>query len=135
LARRPSARGARITPNQLLDQNIGNVIENFAFKMNEETSTQTPFSAPSNDLHFEHRPRQGERASPQRCDRGGAPAKSAMTCGRGEQAQAAGVLDRLGTTVRAKLGVEIADVCLDGVRRQVQLPGDFRRRQMGRQET
>src|SRR2546430_15176400 len=52
-----------------------------------------------------------------------------------EQAEAAGVLDRLGGTVRAELGEEVAYMRPDRVHRQGQLAGDLRSRQVGRQVT
>jgi LuxR family transcriptional regulator, maltose regulon positive regulatory protein len=55
------------------------------------------------------------------------------TGGGREQAQVAGPGDRLGPVVGAELGVEVAHVGLDGVDRDVQLAGDFRPGQVGRQ--
>jgi hypothetical protein len=59
--------------------------------------------------------------------------ESALVRGRCEQAQGAGMLDRFGPAVRAELGVEVAQVGLDGGRRDGQFAGDLRRRQVGRQ--
>src|SRR6185295_4928240 len=52
-----------------------------------------------------------------------------------EQAEAAGALDRLGATVRAEFGEEVAYVRPDRVHRQGQLAGDLRRGQVGREVT
>src|SRR5262249_45941215 len=49
--------------------------------------------------------------------------KSSPGCGRCEQAQGAGGLDRLGPAVGAELGVQVAQVGLDGAGRDRQLAG------------
>ena len=51
-------------------------------------------------------------------------ADSALVCGRCEQAQGARTLDGLGPTVCAELGVQVAQVGLDGARRDRQFGGD-----------
>src|SRR5215469_7330772 len=53
--------------------------------------------------------------------------------GGGEQAQVAGPGDGLGPAVGAKLGVQVADMGLDGIGRDIQLAGDFRPGQVGGQ--
>src|SRR4029077_4542898 len=61
------------------------------------------------------------------------PETSGRAAGWSEQAEGAGSLDRLGATVHAEFGEEVAYVCPDRVHRQGQLAGDLRRGQVGRQ--
>src|SRR6201995_5846698 len=60
---------------------------------------------------------------------------SGRTAGWGEQAERAGVRDRLAAAVRAELGEEVAYMRPDRVHRNGQLAGDLRRGQVGRQVT
>src|ERR1700733_7897631 len=74
-------------------------------------------------------------ADPFTCSAG--PGRRQETSGRAagwsEQVDTAGALDRLGATVHAELGEEVAYVRPDRVHRQGQLAGDLRRGQVGRQ--
>ena len=58
---------------------------------------------------------------------------SARAAGWREQAEGAGSRDRLGATVHAELGEQVAYVRPDRVHRQGQLPGDLRHGQVRRQ--
>src|SRR5208282_895566 len=53
--------------------------------------------------------------------------------GRGDESEGAPALDSLPATVHAEFVVEVTDVRLDRVFRQIQLPGDLRGRQAGRE--
>src|SRR6266567_8265642 len=64
---------------------------------------------------------------------GGRQETSGRAAGWSEEAEGAGSRDRLGATVRAELGEEVAYVRPDRVHRQGQLAGDLRRGQVGRQ--
>src|SRR4051794_20989782 len=62
-------------------------------------------------------------------------ARSAWLAARraSEQAERAGAVDRLGARVRAEFCVDVADVGPDGVDREVQLRGNFGRREVAGQ--
>jgi hypothetical protein len=57
----------------------------------------------------------------------------AQVRGGGQQAEGTGARDGLRSAVRAELGVQVAQVGPDGVTRDVQLAGDLRPGQVGRQ--
>ena len=50
-----------------------------------------------------------------------------------QQAEGSGARDGVGSPVRAELGVQVAHMGADGVDRDVQLAGDLRPREIGRQ--